>query len=334
MLRICCEEILWYTKTMEARALSFSASVKDELAKVATNGDCCRLSELAGLVLVAGSMHVVRAVVQAVVSTESPAIARRVYKLVKALYGARPQIEQHERHRLNRNFSYRVVLDDDAAARRMLGDAGMLGDGQGGIPAGLVRRSCCESALLRGLFLGCGSMSDPGKGYHLELVVGDEALAHDVAALLAGADINARVITRRDKAVVYIKEAEHVSQFLALTGAHASMLRFEGVRVEKNVRNKVNRVVNCDTANLEKTVLAAARQIENIRVIERTTGLAALPQGLRDAAEARLDNPDATLERIAELLGGVSKSGLNHRYLRLEKLANDIKVKEGNLDES
>jgi DNA-binding protein WhiA len=264
--------------------------------------------------------------VQAVVTTESPAIARRVYRLIKALYGARAQLEQHERHRLNRNFSYRVTLTDDAVARRMLTDAGMLG-GEGGIPATLVRKSCCEGALLRGLFLGCGSMSDPGKGYHLELVVGDEALAQGICALLTGSDIRARVLTRRGKAIVYIKEAEHVSEFLVLSGAHVSMLRFENVRVEKNVRNKVNRVVNCDTANLEKTVQASARQIESIRVIERTQGLSSLPQGLRDAAEARLENPDATLEIIAELLGGVSKSGLNHRFLRLEKMANDITAK-------
>lgn len=318
---------------MEERTLSFSASVKEELTKFAEEGDCCRRSELAGIVLGCGSMHVISGGLQAVVTTESPAIARRVYRLIKALYGARAQLEQHERHRLNRNFSYRVTVIEDDVSRKMLRDVGML-DSEGGIPQGLVRKCCCEGAFLRGVFLGCGSMSDPGKGYHLELVVGDEALAHDVSALLAGAEINARVLTRRDKAIVYIKEAEHVSQFLVLSGAHVSMLRFENVRVEKNVRNKVNRVVNCDTANMEKTVLAAARQIENIRVIERAQGLASLPQGLRDAAEARLENPDATLETIVELLGGVSKSGLNHRYLRLEKLANDIKAKEGVFDVS
>ena len=316
--------------------MSFSAMVKEELTGIAENGDCCRLSELAGIILACGSMHLVKGGVQAEVSTESPNIARRVYKLIKSVYGAHPEIEQHERHRLNRNFSYRVVLSDDAVARRMLTDIGVLGDSGDvniGIKTGLVKRSCCENAFLRGLFLGCGSMSDPGKAYHLELVVGDESLARSAAALLAGAEINARVMERRGKFVVYIKEADHISQFLVLTGAHTQMLKMEGIRVEKGVRNLVNRMVNCDTANVEKTVLASSRQGENIRLIEQYAGLESLTPALRDAAEARLNNPDATLERIAGLLGSVSKSGLNHRYQRLEKIALDIKYKEGIGDE-
>jgi cell division protein WhiA len=315
--------------------MSFSAVVKEEMAGLALGNACCVLSELAGITLVSGSMHLSGGGMQAEITTESPAIAKRVYKLIKTLYGARAQIEQHERHRLNRNFSYRVALADTAIVRRMLTEIGVLGNGEVdiAIKPELVRLTCCQGAFLRGMFLGCGSMSDPSKSYQLELVVEDEQLAHSAAAMLSGADISARIAQRNNKHVVYIKEADHISDFLVMTGAHTQMLKFEGIRVEKGVRNSVNRVVNCDTANVEKSVRAAGRQLDNIRLIAKYGGLAILSVGLREAAEARLDDPDATLERLSGIMGGVSKSGLNHRFRKIEEIATEIKAREGLFDE-
>jgi DNA-binding protein WhiA len=315
--------------------MSFSAGIKEEMAGLAPGRPCCMLSELAGMARASGSMHLAGDGLRAEVATESPAIARRAYRFMKALYGASPAIERHERHRLNRNFSYRVVLADSTAARRMLTDIGVLGEP--GAPAGirpeLVRLSCCEGAFLRGLFLGCGSISDPGKGYRLEFVLEDEQFARGAAALLAGADIEARVVPRGGRQVAYVKDAEGISAFLALTGAHAGMLRFEGVRVEKNVRNAANRLVNCDTANADKTVRASGRQLESIRLIETRGELGGLARGLREAARARMENPDATLERLAEVMGTVSKSGLNNRFRRIDKIAGEIRRREETGDE-
>lgn len=312
-------------------SMSFATGVKEELAGLPLGGECCRRAELAGVVLAAGSLHLKAGGLQAEVVTDSPAIARRVYKLVKSLYGGHPMIEQRERHRLNRVYSYRVVVSPDAAARRMLEDVGILGRGDVtiGIRPDLVRLSCCEGAFLRGLFLGCGSMSDPGKGYRLDLVLQDEQLARSAASLLAGADIKARLSPREGSTALYVKEADHISAFLAMAGAHAGMLRLESVRVEKGVRNTVNRVVNCDTANLGKATRASAEQTDDILLIARTFGLESLPVALRETAGARLDNPDATLERLSELLGHVSKSGLNHRFRRIGRIADDIRNKEG-----
>lgn len=312
-------------------SMSFAAGVKEELSGLPLGNPCCRRAELAGVVLTAGALHLKSGGLQAEVSTESPVIARRVFKLIKSLYAVQPAMEQRERHRLNRNYSYRVTVEDNAAARRMLEDVGVL-DSSGmatGVKQDLVRLSCCESAFLRGLFLGCGSMSDPGKGYHLELVLEDEQLARSAVSLLAGAEINARIALRSGKHVIYIKEADHVSNFLVMIGAHGQMLRLESVRVEKGVRNSVNRVVNCDTANLDKALRAAATQVENILLIERHDGFASLPGALRETAEARLENPDATLERLGELMGGISKSGLNHRFRKIAELAEDIRSREG-----
>jgi DNA-binding protein WhiA len=316
--------------------MSFAAGVKEELAGLPPGNACCRRSELAGIVLSAGSLHLKAGGLQAEVSTESAAIARRVYKMIKSLYAVQPSMEQHERHRLRSIFSYRVVISQDGAARRMLEDVGILGDDgmTAGVKPDLVRLSCCEGAFMRGLFLGCGSMSDPGKSYHLELVLGDEQLARSAAALLAGAEITARVALRSGKHVIYIKEADHISEFLAMTGAHAQMLQFESIRVEKGVRNTVNRVVNCDTANLDKALRASLAQVDNILLIDRHGGLVRLPPSLRDTAQARLDNPDATLERLSELMGGVSKSGLNHRFHKIAEMAEEIRAKEGLSDDT
>lgn len=310
--------------------MSFSAGIKEELAGLAPGRACCMLPELAGLARSSGSMLLSGGGLRAEVATESPAIARRAYRLVKALYGAAPAMEMHERRRLNRDFSYRVVLADAAAARRLLTDIGALGESglSGGILPGLVRLSCCQGAFLRGLFLGCGSISDPEKGYRLEFVLEDEQLAHGAAALLAGVDIGARVALRGGKHVAYVKDAEGISAFLALTGAHTGMLRFEGVRVEKTVRNAANRLVNCDTANADRTVRASGRQLDGIRLIEARVGLEGLPRSLREAARARLENPDATLERLAEVMGTVSKSGLNNRLRRIDRIAGEIRRRE------
>ena len=310
--------------------MSFSSGIKNELAGLPLGSACCKLSELAGIMLSAGSMHLAGGEgMKAEIATESLPIARRVYRLFRLLYAADPQIERHERHRLNRNMRYHVTLSD-SAARRMLTDIGVLGGGDVfiGIKPELVRLSCCEGAFLRGLFLGCGSVSDPEKGYHLELVLEDEQFARSAVALMAGVELGARVTQRNGSPVAYIKDADHISRFLALTGAHAGMLKFESVRVEKGMRNSVNRVVNCDTANADRTVRASGRQLDSIRLIDSHGGLGSLPAGLREAAEARLDNPDATLEKLAEDMGGISKSGLNHRFRRLEGMAVEIRLRE------
>jgi DNA-binding protein WhiA len=252
-----------------------------------------------------------------------------VYKLIKAQYTAAPRVERHERRRLNRNFSYRVVLSDSAAAKKMLTQIGVLGDGDVSIAikSELVRLSCCEGAFLRGLFLGCGSMADPEKEYRLEFVIEDEQLAKSAAALLAGAEIPARIMLRKGKFVSYIADADHISELLALAGAHTAMLKFESIRVEKEVRNAANRMVNCDTANADRTVRASGREIESIELIDQHAGIAKLPRELRETAQARLNNPDATLERLADAMG-VSKSGLNHRFRRLEQIAGEYRRKE------
>ena len=184
----------------------------------------------------------------------------------------------------------------------------------------LLRRSCCRVAYLRGAFLGGGSVNRPEAGYHLELVSGNYQFAELLASLLKRLDMPAGLTDRKDAYVVYLKESDAIVDFLGVMQAEQAVEAFEVTRNVKEVRNQVNRLVNCETANLQKTVDAAGRQIADIRALAAAGRLAQLPPPLRAAAEARLAHPDATLAELAALLG-IGRSGVNHRLRKLSELA-------------
>jgi hypothetical protein len=186
----------------------------------------------------------------------------------------------------------------------------------------LLRKLCCRKAYLRGAFLGGGSVSKPEGEYHLELVTGNLDFAKTMMRVLKSFDLIAKLTDRKQDFVVYLKGGDEITSLLRVIGAHNALFTFENVRVVKDMRNKVNRLVNCETANLEKTVNAAVRQVENIHAIDRHLGLGRLPKTLRETAELRLEYPEATLQELVDLSGGrISKSGINHRMRKLEQIA-------------
>ena len=190
----------------------------------------------------------------------------------------------------------------------------------------IIKNSCCQRAFLRGAFLSAGSMSDPEKGYHLELVCGLLTQALQIRELLLGFEIEARIVRRKKYFVVYIKEGAGISDFLNVTEAHVALMEFENSRVVRDVRNTVNRRVNCETANIAKTVNAAARQVEDILWLQQRYGLENLPEGLRQMAQVRLEHPDAPLKELGAYLDPpVGKSGVNHRLRKLCELAESIR---------
>ncbi len=196
-------------------------------------------------------------------------------------------------------------------------------DEEGYLRANLSRK-CCKRAFLRGLFLAQGTMSDPEKTYQLEIDCVNEGFAAFTADLLSDLDIHAKRIERRGHSVVYLKEGDEIVRFLALLQANRSVLDLENIRVVKDVRNVVNRRVNCETANLQKSVSASVSQIEDIRFIEEHIGLEHLPASLREIAIIRLQNPDATIEELGTFLDPpVGKSGVNHRLRRLREIAKE-----------
>ena len=186
----------------------------------------------------------------------------------------------------------------------------------------LLKSSCCQRAFLRGAFLCVGSISDPEKGYHLEFVCMDEEIAKQLQEVMLCFGIEAKIILRKKYFVVYIKESESIVELLNVMEAPVALMNLENLRILKEVRNSINRKVNCEAANITKTVNAASRQIEDIELLRDTLGLSNLPLALRQMAEVRLSYPDASLKELGDYLDPpVGKSGVNHRLRKLSELA-------------
>ena len=189
----------------------------------------------------------------------------------------------------------------------------------------LIKNSCCRRAYLRGAFLCAGSMSDPAKGYHLELVTDNERKAFQIQYLIREFELDAKVIRRKKYFVVYLKEGSNIVDFLNICEAHVSLMQFENERIVKEMRNSINRRVNCETANISKTVNAAAKQISDIEKIRDRIGFSNLPENLREMAIVRIEHPDASLKELGQyIVPPVGKSGVNHRLRKLSEIADDI----------
>ncbi|MCM1170863.1 MAG: DNA-binding protein WhiA [Clostridium sp.] len=192
----------------------------------------------------------------------------------------------------------------------------------------LVERSCCKQAFMRGAFLACGSLTDPNKGYHLELVCENGHSAELIMYIMGEFQLFPKRVIRKKYEVVYLKDGGAIVDFLNIIGAHHALMDMENVRILKDMRNSVNRRVNCETANINKTVSAAVKQIEDIRYIEEKKGLKFLPEGLRKVAELRVDEPEMSLREIGEMLNPpVGKSGVNHRLRKISEIANELRRK-------
>ncbi len=310
--------------------MSFSTDTKNELARVMAQKLCCQTAELAalakmdGLVQISGrhriSLHLI---------TESAAVARKVITYLKNLYGVQTDILIKKKNKLKKNNVYLVRMPTQDDVVKVLRSLGMLDDNGrlvDGIKPDLLKRECCRRAYLRGIFLGGGSVSDPEGDYHLEILVSDEDFSHLLCDILKRYDLAAGINRRKNWDVVYLKGSEDIIKLLNLMGAHGALLNFENVRIYKDVRNQVNRLVNCETANLNKTVNAAVRQVEDIRLIDKAIGLAKLPLNLRTIAEYRLTYPDISLKELGEMMEPrIGKSGVNHRMRRIQRIAEKIR---------
>lgn len=305
--------------------MSFSSSAKEDLVKIRLKSDAARLATLSGLVHTCGALTIGRGR-GASFTTETLAVGKLIVSLATALYTLEPTIELSERER-RRPLTLVTLVGDDA--ERMLLDTGLLVRDADAftigetIPPALILDDECRRAFLRGSFLGSGSCTNPYRGYHLEIVTRSDAFADQLCATLAAFGPEAKTMQRREKPVVYLK-GDDVSAFLALIGANGSALKFESARVERDFRNYVNRTTNCETANIEKTVLASTEQITAIELIEELMGLNRLPAPLYEAALLRLNHPEATLQELADL-AEIGKSGMNHRLARLVRIAKEIR---------
>jgi len=303
-------------------ALSFSSSVKNELCRIEINEDCCLLAELAAVVRISGNVkHPDNDEVNIKLVTENAAFARRNFSSIKKLLNIYPEVLIRKSIKLKKHVSYNIVIADGIRAGQLL-------DFTGKNLKDILKKSCCRKAYLRGAFLSGGSVSDPEKTYHLEIINHSMDLALEMNRLMNSYGLKARIIERKGSFVNYLKEGENIVDFLNIIGAHKALMEFENVRILKEMRNNVNRIVNCETANLEKTVNASIRQIENIKYIRDNIGFGNLPKSLREIAEIRLAYTDANLKELGEMLSPpLGKSGVNHRLRKLDKIAEN---KRGN----
>ncbi|MBD0383932.1 DNA-binding protein WhiA [Paenibacillus sedimenti] len=307
--------------------MSFAAQTKKELTLVETEA-CCEKAELSALIRMNGSVSLSNGRVILDISTENAAIARRIYTLIKKTYKLHTELLVRKKMRLKKNNVYIVRVPGQV--QELLGDLKIVSEGfifTPGIEKEIVRGNCCKRAYLRGAFMAGGSVNNPeGSSYHLEIASIYEEHCRALTQLANRFDLNARFIERKKGFVLYIKEGEKIIEFLSLIGAHQALLRFEDVRIMKDMRNSVNRIVNCETANLNKTIGAAVRQIDNIRLLQRKVGLESLPDKLREVAEIRLQHPDMNLKEVGDMLkGNVSKSGVNHRLRKIDELAEKLR---------
>ena len=304
---------------------SFATEVKNELARLTYGEACCRRAELAALLRMGSALTFgLRRTFGLNFTTENAAVARKALQLLKAEEGGiKTEITVSRSKRLKKNNSYKVQVPPAPEVAALLEQLGFLQDESLNMDTdiALLKKSCCRVAYLRGAFLGGGSVNKPEASYHLELVTGNFAFAQTLRQLLRRMELPAGLTDRKDSYIVYLKEGDAVIDFLAMLEAREAVEAFEVARNVKEVREQVNRLVNCETANLQKAVDAAGRQLEGIRLLA-SLGLEKLPPKLQQAAEARLSHPEASLAELAELLG-ISKSGMSHRMRKLGELARE-----------
>ena len=307
--------------------MSFSSDCKEELIRIRVKNPEQRLCMLSGSTFTAGGIRI-SLKPSLFYHTENPSAAKHVASIALSLYRTDAIVEEKiVEHR--KKPIYEVKLSGEEIDRLMQDTGAMVRTEQGirlmnEVPAVVFRNEENQRAFLRGCFLGGGSCVDPKRGYHLEIVFRSESVANAVHGIMRGFRLHARISVRNgDRYLVYLKDGDDVSGMLALIGASSSALALENVRVEKDMRNYINRTNNCETANLDKQVVASIRQQAAIAVIDRTIGIRSLPASLQQAAQLRLAHPDATVQELADL-AEIQKSGMYHRLDRLMKIAEGL----------
>ena len=304
-------------------------------SRVISNDDYCNMTELAAIVRLAGSIQIAGyRKLNLKITTELNSVARKVFKLLKQNFGINTTISVNKNQMLKRNNSYVLIVTSEMGSENLLRELGILEPGDGfytvnKVPENLLQNEECIRSFIRGAFIGGGSISDPGKNYHMEFVTNNEDFAKSLKDLINKLGFNCKVVSRKNNFVVYLKESEQISDLLSIIGAHNALLSLQNTKIVKAMRNNVNRIVNCETANLSKTVNASVRQIENIKLIQDTIGISSLPENLQEIARIRLECEDMTLKELGEMLEPpIGKSGVNHRLRKIEEIANDLRSKQ------
>lgn len=311
--------------------MSFSTKVKDELSMQISSGRHCRIAEIAAIISMCGRVQISAGETYMVkIHTENVSVARKYYTLVRKTF---TDVNVEVSVRQNSYYTVIIKRHKDAIkvlqATRLVNEFGEIGENMSITDNIVIMQDCCKRAFIRGAFLATGSISDPEKFYHFEIVCTTRQKATQLCKIVQNFQIDAKIVERKRHFVVYIKEGSGIVDILNVMEAHVALMDLENVRIVKEMRNSVNRKVNCETANLNKTVSAAVKQIEDIEFIRDTIGLSSLSEVLEKMARVRLENPEASLKELGELLTpSVGKSGVNHRLRKICEIADNLRDHE------
>ena len=313
--------------------MSFSSSVKDELSRQMPGARHCQIAETAAILSLCGRVKISasdRFWIE--IHTENVAVARKYFTLLKKTFNIRTDVSIRSGMNHGRSRTYIVAVREHEEALKVLqavkliNTQGEIGENLSLIRNVVLQNACCRRAFIRGAFLAAGSISAPEKFYHFEIVCPTEPKAEQLKNIIATFDIEAKIVPRKRYYVVYIKEGSQIVDILNVMEAPVSLMELENIRIVKEMRGSVNRQVNCETANINKTVSAAVKQIEDIRFIQSVAGLSGLPESLQEMARIRLERPEATLKELGEALEPpVGKSGVNHRLRKLSLVAEELR---------
>lgn len=315
--------------------MSFSSEVKEELSRQMSGARHCCIAETAAIISLCGHVKISGENRYSVkIHTENIAVARKYFTLLKKTFNIVAEITIRQNVYLKKGRTYTITVNNHEDALKLLvtckliDDDGDIVENMSIVDNVVIMNSCCKRAFVRGAFIASGSISTPEKFYHFEIVCNSYDKAVQLCGLIAAFQIEAKIVERKRHFVVYIKDGSGIVDILNVMEAHVALMNLENVRILKEMRNSVNRKVNCETANLNKTVAAAVKQIDDISYIRDTVGLSFLPDTLRQLAEIRLENPDVSLKELGTLLDTpVGKSGVNHRLRKISEIAENLRGK-------
>ena len=316
--------------------MSFSGEVKEELAKHVSPARHCQLAELAMILVCCASVQKdENGMPQLEIHAENSAVLRKCFTLLKKTFNINTDVFEKHIEQQGKTGYYQFSLTMAEGVERILNavkwekdESGFL-ERQEIVSPLLIKNGCCRRAALRGAYLTIGSMSNPQRSYHLEFVCVSEKQAVQLCGILSGFELEAKIVICKKYHVVYMKEGAAIVDLLNIMEAHVALMNLENLRILKDISNSVNRRVNCEAANIVKTVNAANRQVADIELIREKKGILALPENLREAAVLRLEHPDATLSELSQMMNPpIGKSGMNHRLRKLSEIAEEIRQKE------
>ena len=315
--------------------MSFSSEVKEELSLQMDSARHCQIAEITAIISMCGRVSIsTRDAVEMKIQTENLYVARKFAALLKKTFHiiGEVAVKIHGVHSQNRTYTVAVRKHEDALrvlnASRLVTRELEIAENLSLVNNLIVQKSCCRRAFIRGAFLVAGSISDPEKFYHFEIVCATWSKAKQLQEIIHSFELDAKIVERKQHYVVYIKEGAQSVDALNVMEAHRALMNLENIRIVRDMRNNVNRKVNCETANIHKTVSAAVKQIEDIEYLQAHLGLANLPDNLAEIARLRLEEPEATLKELGEMFTPkVGKSGVNHRLRKLSAIAEVLRGK-------